>query len=1193
MNIDSLFSRENLIIGMIITGALLLAAIIVYIMLKRRGALKSTLGDNCLDHGVNFENFPVPCCIIDDSGHIYDANLAWLESLVFKKAQIAGREFNDILVPGYQNQFKLFLAQFDSNPSPEKLITEVRRGDGLITTCQLKGKATYLKKGVVSHIALVLEDSGSLAGLDIENLKIESRFTLLFYKSTDPILLIDNGVYIDCNEAALKLLGFADKATLLGQRPSQYAPKYQPNGQLSEEMEQKMIQLAIENGGHRFEWTRYNSAGEQIIVDVSLSVIPYKGRNIIFNILRDITDRKRVEDKLRASEEKYRVLIENANEAILVAQDEKIKFANIKTAELIGCELSELIDKPFIDYIYPDDREMFLDRHRNRQEGLPLTSNYKLRIICRNQNFKWLEVNAVKISWEGKPASLIFASDITDRKNVEKELRESRKMLRTVLDNIPVRVFWKGVDLKYLGCNRAFAEDTGLNSISNVVGKSDSELSWKDHADQYHSDDRHVVETGVPKFDYEEPLTMPDGRNRVIRINKIPLIDATGQIAGILGSYQDITEEKMAREALAESERQLANVINFLPDATFVIDKNGVVIAWNRAMEKMTGVAACDIVGKGNYEYALPFYGKKRPILIDLVLLPSDVLTRNYTSIIKQDEMICAETRINNLAGKELYIRGVATPLRDSRGNIVGAIESIRDITESKLAEEIIRASEEKYRRLIETAPVTIWSFDVENDTMLLISPNVEKLTGYTPGELIKNRKIMFDLLTQDSQAQVSQSIKKLIGTKAPVSFEVKIIHRDGSLKTVSVLLSPSLDTSGKIKRIDGVTIDITEKKRLEDQVIQSEKMAAIGVLAAGVAHEFNNLLCGIVGNLSLVQNNSHDNELSKKGLDDAIRAADQATELVQSLLSYSGRRGNEGMGEANLGQILKDIVRLISKELKDKNIHLITNYNDTPLIYGSPNQLQQVFLNILINAIHAVAENGIISISVWHDIENAYVEISDNGIGIGKESLGKIFDPFYSTKGVWGPDKAKGTGLGLSISNNIVEAHGGKIHVKSIEGIGTEFTVLLPISLGHSIYGAEKTRIKNYRRVTIVEFNRKYSSELSDIFKKLGSQCEILQWGEEIIAKGEMFNSDLVILDASHPGLMDFARTIEYLKKNYPEVAILLSCAGPIRHEFEEYVGRANGIIYKPYIKEGVLGTLAKISSNQAVANQPIGINT
>jgi len=1178
--------------GMIIMGAVVLAAIISYVLSKRRESTNRRFFDNNPDDEFDFENFPVPCCVIDGKGIIVNANSAWLETLKLKKSRITGVAFTDILVAGYQNQFKLFLAQFDSNPSPEKLVTEVQKGDGVITTCQLCGKATYLKKGAVSRIVLTLEDFSNLGGSDIENFNDDIRFKLLFDKSTDPILLIDNGVYIDCNEAALKLLGFKDKTALLGKRPVQYAPKFQPNGQLSSEMEQQMIKLAIEKGGHHFEWTRYNAAGEQIIVDVSMSVIPYRGGNIIFTILRDITEQKFIEEKLRASEEKYRVLIENANEAILVVQDDIIKFANTRTAELIRRELSTLINKPFIDYIYPDDRGIFLQKYPNNQDYSRFTGNYKLRVICGNQSIKWLDVNTVKISWEGKPAALIFASDITERKNVEEKLRESQRVLRTVLDNIPIRVFWKDTEFKYLGCNRAFVDDTGLGSISEVIGKSDLELSWKNNADRYHADDIQIIKTGVPKFDYEEPLTMPDGSDRIIRINKVPLKDNAGRTIGILGSYQDITAEKRAKEALAESKRRLADVINFLPDATFVIDKNGVVIAWNLAMEKMTGVSSSDILGKGNYEYAIPFYGEKRPILIDMALIPSEKLTLNYSSVVRHDETICAETHIDNLAGREVYLWCIATPLRDSRGNVVGAIESIRDITQIKSAEIKIRASEEKYRGLIETAPVTMWSYDIENGKLLIISPNVEKLTGYTVDEFMKKPSLYRELLTRESLEQIAQSITKLVRTKTPISLENKIIHRDGSLKTVSLLLSPGFGSADAIKRIEGVIIDITEKKRLEEQITHSEKMAAIGVLAAGVAHEFNNLLCGIIGNLSLIQNNRDDNDLFKKALDDAVRAADQATELVQSLLSYSGRKGNEGMGEVNLTQILKDIVRLISKELKDKNIHLITNYNETPPIYGSSNQLQQVFLNILINAIHAVAENGIISISIWHDIENAYVEISDNGIGISKENLDKIFDPFYSTKGVWGPQKAKGTGLGLSISNNIVGNHGGKIQVRSIEGIGTEFTVLLPINSGHSISVTSKNSINQYKRVTIIDFNQKNANHLSDILKKLGSRCETLRWGEELIAQGNMFNSDLVVLDASHPGLIDFARTINYLKKNYPSIAILLSSAGLIRHEFEEYIRQADGIIYKPYTEEEVIKVLAQISSKHTRADTDIKID-
>jgi PleD family two-component response regulator len=189
------------------------------------------------------------------------------------------------------------------------------------------------------------------------------------------------------------------------------------------------------------------------------------------------------------------------------------------------------------------------------------------------------------------------------------------------------------------------------------------------------------------------------------------------------------------------------------------------------------------------------------------------------------------------------------------------------------------------------------------------------------------------------------------------------------------------------------------------------------------------------------------------------------------------------------------------------------------------------------------------------------------------------------------GAAKGQGTGLGLSISNNIVGNHGGKIQVRSIEGIGTEFTFCYPNS-GHSISVTSKNSINQYKRVTIIDFNQKNANHLSEYLKKTRQPVRDPAWGEELIAQGNMFNSDLVVLDASHPGLIDFARTINYLKKNYPSIAILLSSAGLIRHEFEEYIRQADGIIYKPYTEEEVIKVLAQISSKHTRADTDIKID-
>ena len=196
------------------------------------------------------------------------------------------------------------------------------------------------------------------------------------------------------------------------------------------------------------------------------------------------------------------------------------------------------------------------------------------------------------------------------------------------------------------------------------------------------------------------------------------LVDKYGQIKNMylnidliagtkksVASLLDITARRQAEEALKESQQQFSDIINFLPDATFVIDKEGKVIAWNRAMEEMTGIKAADMVGRDNYEYALVFYGERRPILIDLVLQPREDIERKYTRTDRQDMFLEAETYIPSLRGKEVYLFGKASILRDSKGNIVGAIESIRDITVGKQAQEALKYSEERFSKAFHMSP--------------------------------------------------------------------------------------------------------------------------------------------------------------------------------------------------------------------------------------------------------------------------------------------------------------------------------------------------------------------------------------------------------------------------------------------------------------------------------------------------------
>ncbi|MCX5857601.1 MAG: PAS domain S-box protein, partial [Deltaproteobacteria bacterium] len=261
-----------------------------------------------------------------------------------------------------------------------------------------------------------------------------------------------------------------------------------------------------------------------------------------------------------------------------------------------------------------------------------------------------------------------------EHNRVEEALRESQQLLRLVLDAIPVRIFWKDREFNYLGCNHAFAKDAGLESPEEIIGKSDFDLVWKEQVEIYRSDDRMVIESGVPKLNYEEPRTTPEGGLIWLRTSKIPLLDAAGKIKGVLGTYEDITERKQAEEALRESQRHFSDIIDFLPDATFVIDKEGKIIAWNRAIEEMTGFQAEEMLGKGDREDAIPFYGERRPILIDLLSMQSEVLKTKYASIRREKDVLMGDADCPMLRGGRRFLSGWATLIYNLKGEIVGAI---------------------------------------------------------------------------------------------------------------------------------------------------------------------------------------------------------------------------------------------------------------------------------------------------------------------------------------------------------------------------------------------------------------------------------------------------------------------------------------------------------------------------------------
>jgi PAS domain S-box-containing protein len=626
-------------------------------------------------------------------------------------------------------------------------------------------------------------------------------------------------------------------------------------------------------------WQRWS---DRAIFDIIGNVVEYQ------SVGRDITEQKRSEEALLQSEGNYRYLIENANEAIIVAQDGMLKFVNPMMATLTGYSVEELTTLPYIEIIHPDDRVIVRDRHQQRISGEKISSRYMFRINSKDNSTRWVESSAVNIDWKGRPATLNFLIDITTRRQAEEALRETEERYRNIVedqteficrflpdgthvfvndaycryfsvarevilghkfspvlypdDKKAVAAFFATLtDKKPVGTidhriimpdgterwqrwsDRAIFNDTGnlveyqsvgrditeykevearlqttskeyqnlLKNITDVYYRSDekgrlilasqswatllnypdlSECVGKNIAGEFYANPgdrspflRAVYQNGYVT-DYEITLKKKDGTPVTVATSSYLYFDAAGHVLGVEGTFRDITERKRMTEVLKETERRLTDIISFLPDATFVVDREGKVIAWNRAIEEMTGVPAGDMIGKGNYEYALPFYGVRRPILINLIETSDTELEKSYSSVRRNGKILTAETGMAHVGGKNRILWGKASPLYNSRNEVTGAIESIRDFTEQRLLEDSLKQVNNKLNLMS-----SITRHDVSN--------NITVCLGYL--ELSKHKSLnpemqkLIDILEQNIGAIQSQidftRVYQDLGVAAPV----------------------------------------------------------------------------------------------------------------------------------------------------------------------------------------------------------------------------------------------------------------------------------------------------------------------------------------------------------------------------------------------------------------------------------------
>ena len=397
----------------------------------------------------------------------------------------------------------------------------------------------------------------------------------------------------------------------------------------------------------------------------------------------------------------------------------------------------------------------------------------------------------------------ILKQDITERKQAQEELYRAHQMLQTILDTIPQRVFWKDRNCTYLGCNRIFATDAGLNNPAEIIGKSDFDLAWSETAEVYRSDDKLVMEQGSAKLGYEEIQDRPDGGRVWLRTSKLPLWDQEGKVTGVLGTYEDITGRKRAEDGQQVEHDLLRALIDNMPDYIYVKDTGSRFIVANRALAKLVGAKNPeDLLGKSDSDY----FPKE---------LAASFLSDEQAIFQSGQQLSNEEEKSADAEGNAKWTSTLKVPLRNRRGGVVGIIGIGRDITERKQAEQALRTSEKRYRLLFERNMAAVFRTTLEGRVLEWNHAGARMLGYDSPEEVLALPVTSLYHTASDREA----FLRKLQSEKSLTNHEMRFRRKNGDSLWAMVNGSLVDDDSGIASIAEGTFIDITERKVAEERV--------------------------------------------------------------------------------------------------------------------------------------------------------------------------------------------------------------------------------------------------------------------------------------------------------------------------------------------------------------------------------------
>ena len=970
------------------------------------------------------ENQSEGFCIIDLKQNIILSNTA-ADALFDVTEGLINHNLNEFID---QNNLNDILRETGTLGKNEKTIHEVALiSDNYVTNRLISVVATnYILNDSIVGTMFVFRDITEQKRIEKNLIESELSYIGLFNNISIVIFIInEQGILLNANEGVETLYGYK-RSEVIGKSFHYFIED------IDIEFVDKELKSVFTTGATQmFELWCKRQNGAIFPKEVVINKGVYYGHDVLIVTERDISKRKEIEANLVSSERKYKNLFDNNPLPMWIYCVENLKFIEVNNAavEHYGYSVNEFLSMTLVD-IQPENTSFnFVNQIKDIHEQQ--TNSGIWQHVKKDGSLIDVEIISHAILVDNKPARLVLANDITEKKKAESFIANERILLRTLIDNIPDAVYVKDNEARKLIVNRADLENIDMQSEKDVIGKTDFDLFPKEIAQKFYEDDMLVIQQAKPVINHIEYLCSNNGHEKWLSTSKYPLFNDKNQVVGIVGIGRDITLQKLAEKKIL----QLSKGIEQNPAAIVITNLKGEIEYVNSKFLDVSGYTQDELIGKN-------------PRILKSGFTPDSEYETLWNTITSGNEW--HGDFLNRKKGGELFWESaLISPIRDENGNIINYIGIKEDITHKKEIELELR----KLSVGIEQSPTSIVITDTDGK-IEYVNRKFLDVSGFVFNELkSKKLRIFYDYpYLVNTEHEFWNNAAN--GNEWHAEHLNKRKNNDHYWE--SVLIAPIRDNNNIISNYIVISEDITQRKMMENELIAAKEKAEEGdrlktAFLNNMSHEIRTPLNAIVGFTSLLCDSDLPPDRQSAFIAIVQRSSDQLLSIISDIMSISTIEAGQLRAftkDVNINNLLDTIYnQFIIRVKKEIKFELIKELPDNQsVIITDETKLNQIISNLLVNALK-FTNQGQITFGYTVGDNVLIFSVSDTGIGIDKDVHQRIFERFrqadYSTGQKYG-----GNGLGLSIAKSYVELLGGQIWLESEVGKGSTFSFTLPYTV-------------------------------------------------------------------------------------------------------------------------------------------------